>query len=280
MLQPKRAGIKKIYLLLAFAFCLFTFLGCNRNVLTETGQSNTDLKKESPQERGEQIVSEYLRRDAAPCRKSRVRLTINSPEEPTKIYVLDVWRKQTDSQTLTLTQFVEPKEERDLGSLTIEQKGKPTVNVTYIASTGQFRESGTNKLFFGGLTAQELLGEWDKYESSMLSEKENGGAKFFEVESRLKPDADSVIKRMITLFRAEDYLPVEARLFDGQSKELRTFRVTDTREVEGRKVVWRTEIENHIYKSKILIELLSMSFAEKIPDQAFEREYLKKIAQK
>ena len=265
---------------LAVGLLLLT-AGCiqNRGV-TDADSPKNDVKSESSKQRGEQIVGEYLKRDFAPFRKSRVRLTVNASPEPTKTYVLDVWRRQKEDETRTLTQIVEPKEESDLASLTIEQNGKPTVNVSYVASSGQFRETGTNKIFFGGLTAQELLGEWQKYESRLLSEREKDGAKVFEVESVLKSNADSVIKRIVTLFRADDYLPVELRLFDAQNKELRTFQVTEIREIEGRKVVWRTEIENHVYKSKILIEFLSMSFAERIPDEVFEREYLKKIARK
>ena len=46
-------------------------------------------------ERGKQIVAEYLKRDAAPYRKNRVRLTIASASEPLKVYELEIWRKQT-----------------------------------------------------------------------------------------------------------------------------------------------------------------------------------------
>lgn len=235
--------------------------------------------KPAAAERGEQIVAEYLKRDAAPYRKSRVRLTITATDEPTKIYVLEVWRRQSNEEMRTVTRVVEPPDERDLASLTVEQKGKPTLNVNYVASTGQFRESGTNKIFFGGLTAQELLGEWNKYHSRLLSEKTIGGAPVFEVESKLKTEADSVIKRFVTLFRADNFLPVELRLFDNQNKELRVFRITDTQTIEGREVVWRTEIENNIYKTKILIEILEMSFPAKISDEVFEREHLKQIVQ-
>ena len=42
-------------------------------------------------------------------------------------------------------------------------------------------------MFFGGLTAQELLGEWDKYDYSLVDEKELGGVKVYEVEGTLKP---------------------------------------------------------------------------------------------
>ncbi len=118
------------------------------------------------QQRGAEVVAEYLKRDASPYRKNRVRMTIAAPSEPVKVYELEIWRKQTPAETLTLTHVVQPADESDLAALSVERKGQPAINVTYVSSTDQFRETGTNKMFFGGLTAQELLGEWDKYDYS------------------------------------------------------------------------------------------------------------------
>lgn len=258
---------------------VFGLNGCSNNHgPTEPGRQPAHASKESL-DRGAQIISEYVKRDASPYRKSRARFTISSEQEPTKVYVVEIWRRQTDDETRALTHIIEPKAE-EAASLITKKEGKPAVSVSYVSTTNQFRETGTNKMFFGGLTSQELLGEWDKYDSRFLSEKMQDGIKLFEVESTLKPEADSVIYRIVTLFRADDYLPTKLLLFNDRDEELRVFRITDTRTVEGHQVVWKTEIENHVYRTKILIELLNMTFAEKIPDEAFERDYLKRIAVK
>ena len=196
------------------------------------------------QQRGAQVVAEYLKRDASPYRKNRVRMTIAAPSEPVKVYELEIWRKQTSAETLTLTHVVQPAHENDLAALSVERKGQPAINVTYVSSTDQFRETGTNKMFFGGLTAQELLGEWDKYDYELLSEKDLNGVKVYEVESKLKPSGDSIIARSITLFRADNYLPAEMHLFNSEGKEVRTFKVTKYNNVAGRDVIWLMEIDN------------------------------------
>lgn len=232
------------------------------------------------QERGRQVVAEYLKRDAAPYRRNRVRMTIASAAEPLKIYELEIWRKQTDAETLSQTHVVQPAEESDLAALSIERKGEPTVNVTYVSSTDQFRETGTNKMFFGGLTAQELLGEWDKYDYSLVEEKELGGVKVYEVEGTLKSATESVIARTRTLFRADTYLPAEMHLFDSDGKEVRTFQVKTYRNVGGRDVIWLTEIENHLRPTKITIETLGLDFPEKADDAIFTRDRLKHLARK
>ena len=67
-------------------------------------------------------------------------------------------------------------------------------------------------MFFGGLTAQELLGEWDKYDYQLLSEKDLNGVKVYEVEGNLKSPGYSIIARSVTLFRADNYLPAEMHL--------------------------------------------------------------------
>jgi hypothetical protein len=259
-------------LLLLLALGLFS--GCRRE--TPSGSDYTAMRHE----RGKQIVSEYLKRDAAPYRKQRVRLTITSASEPLKVYELEIWRKQSEAETLTLTHVVQPADESDLAALSTERKGQPTINVTYVSSADQFRETGTNKMFFGGLTAQELLGEWDKYDYSLLAEKDLGGVKAYEVEGTLKPGAESVIARTRTLFHGDTYLPQEMHLFNSGGEEVRTFNVKTYRNVAGREAIWLTEIENHVRPTKVTIEMVSLEFPEKVDDTMFTRDRLKQLSRK
>ena len=268
--STSRLGIGALLVLLG----LVAWSGCKRE--TPAGSDFAAMR----QERGRQVVAEYLKRDAAPYRRNRVRMTITSATEPLKVYELEIWRKQTEAETLTQTHVVQPADESDLAALSIERKGEPTINVTYVSSMDQFRETGTNKMFFGGLTAQELLGEWDKYDYSLVEEKELGGVKVYEVEGTLKPGAESVIARTRTLFRADTYLPAEMHLFGSDGKEVRTFRVKTFRNVEGRDVIWLTEIENHLRPTKIIIETLSLDFPEKADDAIFTRDRLKQLSRK
>ncbi len=261
-----------VYLLLLLG--LSAASGCNRNDGTAPAQTDTV----SSAQRGAEIVAEFLKRDAAPYRKNRVRMTIVSPSEPTKTYELELWRKQTPAETLTLTHVVQPAAESDLAALSIEKPNAPTVNVTYVSSTGDFRETGTNKMFFGGLTAQELLGEWDKYDYRLLGEKDLQGVKVYEVEGSLKPGVDSAIAKSRTLFRADTYLPAELRLFNSGGDLVRTFQVTKFKNEDGHEVVWQMEIENHVRQAKISIETLGVDFPAKADDAMFTRERLKQLA--
>jgi hypothetical protein len=265
-----RFAVYSLLLLLGLGGCS----GCSRE--TPAGRDYAGMR----QERGTQIVAEYLKRDASPYRKNRVRLTITSASEPLKVYELEIWRKQTATETLTLTHVVQPADESDLAALSVERKGEPTTNVTYVSSTGQFRETGTSKMFFGGLTAQELLGEWNKYDYSLLEEKKLDGVQVYEVAGTLKPATDSIIARTRILFRADTYLPAEMHLLNSAGEEMRTFRIKQYRNVAGRDAVWLTEIENHIQPTKVTIETLSLDFPNKADDAMFTRERLKVLAQR
>ncbi|MEO6655768.1 MAG: outer membrane lipoprotein-sorting protein [Pyrinomonadaceae bacterium] len=248
------------------------------------GRSETDsaknVTKGAPEKRGEEIVGEFLKRDASPFRKIRVRFTIKAEDEPEKVYELDTWRKQTADGTTTLSQIIKPVEDSDLGSLTIEQKGQKTTVVTYAASRGEFRETDTKKMFFGGLTAGELLGEWDKFAFKFLSEKEIGGYKVFEVEGKLKSEAESVVSRMNVLFRVENYLPAEIHLFDTTGREIRTYQFSDYKEVAEHPYAAKTEVENPVYKAKIVIEILGRELPATLDDALFTREKLKQFVRK
>ena len=267
----------------AFSVVGFVSLGlllCLSNACKRETPNASGFDPAERQRRGEEIVAEFLKRDSAPYRKNRIRMTIAGPSDPMKVYELEIWRKQTPEETLTLTHVVQPADESDLAALSIERKGQPAVNVTYVSSTGEFRETGTNKMFFGGLTAQELLGEWDKYSYEFLGEKAVDGVKAFEVEGKLKPGSDSIIARSRILFRADTYMPPEVHLYSADSSELRTFQVKMFRNVSGHDVMWLTEIENHARKTKITIETLAVEFPEKANDAMFTRDNLKQIAQK
>jgi hypothetical protein len=230
--------------------------------------------------RGEQIVAEFLKRDAAPFRKMRVRFTIRAEGEAEKIYELDNWRKQTPEGTTTLSQIVKPAEDSDLASLTIEPKGQKATVITYAQSRDEFRETDTNKMFFGGLTAGELLGEWSKYDYRLLSERDLNGRKVLDVEGTLKPATSSLIARMNVLFRADNYLPAELHLFDSLNKEIRVYKVAEFKDDAAGTFAARTEVDNPIYKTHVVIEVLDREFPEKADDSIFTREKLKQIVRK
>lgn len=227
--------------------------------------------------RGEEIVAEHLKRDGAPYRKDRVRFTIKEDGEKTEIFEIDVWRRQTATTTETLSIIAKPAEDAGSGSLTIEEKGKPAVNITYSVSRDEFRETDTGKMFFGGLTAQELLGEWNKYSFKLLGEATPNG---FEIEGKLKHDQKSIIASTKATFDVQNYLPVEMHLFDRSGKELRTYQKAEIKTANGQPYVAMTEVENHVYNSQITIEILSREFPEMLDDVMFTREKLKQSAKK
>ena len=228
--------------------------------------------------RGNEVVAEYLRRDASPFRKSRVRFTITSEGEPTKIYEIETWRRQKDNETATLTRFLLPEEDRDLASLTVESPNKPTTVTSYSAGRDDYRESGTNKMFFGGLTAGELLGEWEKFDYRFLGEKTVEGVQVFALEGNLKKAESGVVAKTEVLMRADIYVPFEIKLFDKTGQHLRTFKIREVKPDALGQYAAVTDVENHVYKTKILLEVLSREYPATMEDSFFTRENLKAIA--
>jgi hypothetical protein len=276
MIQKKRLHKVQNYLFWSLLVTLGLLLPSGCKTETPTGRDNAAIN----QARGAEVVAEYTKRDTSPYRKQRVRLTVISPSEPQKTYELDIWRKQVPDETLTLTHVVSPPEESDLAALSIEKTGEPTINVTYVSSTQQFRETGTEKMFFGGLTCQELLGEWNKYDYTLKEEKDVNGVKMFDVEGTLKPTASSVIGRTRTLFRGDTYMPAEIQLFNSNGEQLRTFHIKSYRNVSGHDLLGLIEIDNHSRNTKINIETLAAEYPAKVDDQIFTRDHVKQLALK
>ena len=221
-----------------------------------------------------------MKNDAAPFRKSHLRLTVNTESESPEIYELDVWRKQTENETLTLSHITKPAEDSDLSSLADETEDKDTVLTTYVAGSDQFRETGANKSFFGGVPAEELLSEWGKFDYKFVGEKNTDGVNTAEIEGKLKPGKHSIAAKLQAFFRTDDNLPVELHLFDANGKELRVFRFKNYQTAAGHSYFSDLEIENPIYKSRIRVEVLKMEYPDKIDDAIFTREQLKKNAGK
>ena len=249
-------------------------LGCGGSNTGNSDATGGDLTG-----RARQIVNEYLKRDSSPYRKSRIRFTVTEEGEPAKIYEIESTRKQTPEETTTLTQIVAPPDEIG-SSLAIESTGKKTIIVTYAESTGEFRETDSKKIFFGGLTAGELLGDWDKFNYQFISEKQLNGVRVFDVEGKLKPDGDSVVSRMVVSFRAEDHVPAESHLFGADGKELRVYKTTVIKEDPTHPYASRVEVDNNVYKSHILLEVLSQDYPAAIDDSMFTRDKLKTPAKK
>jgi len=260
------------------ATALLLYVGCGGTGVNTAPPATT--KTDAKDDRGPQIVAEYLKRDAAPYRKNRVRFTITEEGEQPKVYEIESSRKQAGDETTTFTQIVSPAEDSGLGSLTLEAKDKKTVVVTYAASRGEFRETDTRKMFFGGLTAGELLGEWYKFDYKFLGEKDVAGVKVFEVEGKLKQGEDSIASRITVLFRSDNYLPVGLHMFGNNDQEIRVYKTTKIAGEPGREYSARIEVESLVYKSHIIIERLTNEFPAKMDDAMFVREKLKETVKK
>ncbi|MFL6468144.1 MAG: outer membrane lipoprotein-sorting protein [Pyrinomonadaceae bacterium] len=261
---------------LAFLFFALTLASCAGSA----NNSNDPAKSQRPTngERGDEIVAEYLRRDAAPLRRTHVRFTITSEDGSVKVYELDSWRKQADDETSTLTQIVKPAEESDLATLTVESANKPTVVTTYASSMQDFRETDTNKMFFGGITAGELLGEWGKFDFRLLKEETAGDHQQYQLEGNLKKGAKGTVARMEVAMRADNCVPVQLRLFDSTDRQIRTFDITDFKTDDHGAYASKTIVDNPIYKTKTEIEILSREFPTSVDPSFFTREKLKAIA--
>ena len=231
-------------------------------------------------DRGNEIMAEFLKLDAAPYRKDRVRFTINEDDSTPKTYEIEATRRQQPDETRTLTEIVSPPEESGLGSLVIETKDKPATVITYSVSRGDFRETGTEKTFFGGLSAGELLGEWNKFDYHLVDEKEAPSGGVYDIEGKLKQGATSPFSRFTAVVAKDTYLPMELHFFDNSGQEMRTYRVTDVKNAAGKPYPAKTDVDNPVYHAHIVIEILKREFPASVDDQTFERDKLKQIVKK
>jgi len=267
-----------LFILTAGGLLLLTACGPDNSVKNNDSAKPSGAGAPDSKARGAQIVADFHKADGAPYSKGRIRMTVTAAGEPAAVWEADVLRKQSPEERVTLSHVVKPEASSDIASLSVEKKNEKTLNVSYAQSTGKFVEYDSNKQMFGGLTAQELLGgELEKYDFNYLGEKTVDGAKTFEVESKLKPDQDSVITRSVTMFREDNKLPAEIHMFNSKGDEIRTVHVTEFKTVEGRQTVWKTDIDNQSRKAKITVEVVSLSFPEKMDDKLFARDNLKRL---
>jgi len=273
----------KAFLRFRSRILFLAILAASAGILVGCGgrQGSNSTAGQSPELRGRQMVDEYLKRDSSPYRKSRIRFTVTEEGETAKVYEIDSWRKQTPDETTTLNdEIIAPPDESGTRTLTIEARDKKTIVVTYAASRNEFRETDSKKMFVGGLSAGELLGDWDKFNYQFIDEKDLSGVKVFEVEGKLKNGADSIVSRMTLLFRSDNYVPVETHLFGADGREIRAYKTAAIKDDPAHPYASKIDVDNSVYKSHIVIEIVSREFPASIDDSMFAREKLKEPVRK
>ena len=83
---------------------------------------------------------------------------------------------------------------------------------------------------------------------------------------------------MNILMRADDNLPVEIQMFDSGGRQIRTYKVTEVKSDAKGPYAAKTEIDNPVYKSRIVVEVLSREFPGSVEDTFFTGDKLKQIA--
>lgn len=129
-----------------------------------------------------------------------------------------------------------------------------------------------NKAFFGAVTLQEFLGEWDKFDFRLVNEKDVNGFESYEIEGRLKAQAQFHHRAAHGSFPWRHVSACRDAGVRSDRQELRTFRVTEYHSFGDRAVVGRMEIENLIFKTTVVVEVLNMMFPDKLRDDLFTRE--------
>lgn len=234
--------------------------------------------KESAETRGESVVAEYVKRDAAPFRIDRARFTVKSEGSPDEVYELLISRKQGPDGTTTMSEIVKSPDNANVASLAIETKDGKATLVSYSEARDGFRETNTKRSFFGGLTAGELLGEWNKFRYKLTGERNENGIGIVEIEGKVKPDfaSDTVAASLKASFRSDNFVPIEMRLFDTTGREIRTYRFSDIKTESDRQFATRIEAENKVQKTFVTIEILKREFPAKMDDSVFSKERLKR----
>ncbi len=233
---------------------------------------------ESAETRGERVVSEYVKRDSAPFRIDRARFTVKTDGSPDEVYELVISRKQAPDASTTMSEIVKSPDNANVASLAIEPKDGKATLVSYSESRDEFRETNTKRSFFGGLTAGELLGEWNKFRYKLTGERTENGVGIVEIEGKVKPDfaADTVAASLKASFRSDNFVPVEMRLFDSTGREIRIYRFANIKSDSDRPYASKIEAENKIQKTLVTIEILKREFPAKMDESVFSRERLKR----
>ena len=73
---------------------------------------------------------------------------------------------------------------------------------------------------------------------------------------------------------------MESHLFGADAKEIRTYKTMAVKDDATHPYASRVEVDNPVYKSHVVIEILSREYPEKIDDAMFAREKLKETAKK
>ena len=266
--------------LVLILFSGIAITGCNDNRNNETPAPPSPPPSAGPPV--EQIIKNYVQ--ATDTTNSVLRLSVairESDGSSRQLRLTMIRRLEPDGRQQMLIQFTEPAEERDRNAIVRILPDGQIEGVRYVQSNDSFAQArgATNEDSLFGMTLQELAdGQPEKYDFKFAGEESFEGTAVYRVDGRLKFGAESKFSRLAMLVSRENFTGRTAEFFDNQNTLLRRVIVRKTEKIAERWTRTEWTIENLARGKTLDFKVIDAKYNNKIPDELFTLDHLKKIS--
>jgi outer membrane lipoprotein-sorting protein len=249
---------------ISFLFGIFGLLFLSFNTLV----SQTDDPKEIIQKSIDQLNGEY--------NQGEIKMIIVRPKWTREI-TMKTWAKGTEHSLILITDPV-----RDKGTAFLKRdkeiwNWQPKIDRTIKLPPSMMMQSWMGSDF----TNDDLVKESsmaDDYQHKLLGKEEVNGREAYKIEMIPNEDAPVVWGKIITWIGTEKYLQLKTEFFDEDGYLVNTMTGKNIREIGGKILPTTLElIPEDEPENKTLIEYVSLNFDDKIPDEFFSVQNMKRV---
>lgn len=231
-----------------FFFLITLFLNIGTGNERFFASSSPQMPAGTPETRGAWLARQMDDRDTGRDSRTVMRMRLfdrqGRPRERALIITgMRGGRNRPVPADRTLIRFTEPADIRGTGFLVWEQPSGDDERFLYLPSLGRVRRiagSEAQESFVGSDFTYEDIGgrELESYDYRLLDDnaswKGTDGVAHpaYRLESRRK-DAGSRFPRVVSLVRRDNYIVVEARIFNRRGEEQKTFSASRVEKVDG-----------------------------------------------
>lgn len=230
-----------------------------------------------PKEEAEKLLQRLATQDGCKDSTAEMRLSFTDAEGARQQMDFRLQRKYEAGKVSTLMTVLAPFEESEKTLLAVEEDGKPTSAVSYLAGLKKIAQlKSDNPLNFRGSksTVQEMLGmEFGKYEITSTRVAND----IITLELQAKDGFDLSYPRIDTTFAAADQAPTAFTLYDRRNEKVKTIRVAESKAMQNYRAITKMDIEDHRNNLKLQLETRSIKYDTNLAASLFTEANLIKI---
>lgn len=228
-----------------------------------------------PKAEAEKLIQRLATQDG--CQDSTADMRLSFTDADGKLQQMDfrLQRKYEAGKVSTLMTVISPLEESEKALLAVEEDGKPTSAISYLAGLKKVAQlKSDNPLNFRGSksSVQEMLGmELGKYELKSINSLSQPGTRDGDWAMELieKSGLNLSFPKIEVVFGGRSDVIRRFILYNSKDEKLKTIHAAEVKAIQNYQTITQMNIEDHRNKLNLKLETRSIKYDTNLPASLF-----------